>query len=108
MACREREGPFMKPTDRDMQNSVELSAVTTRDRQRPRVLCVAPAWNEGERIARVVKAVPAECVDATVVVDDGSSDQTAQYAESAGATVIRAGVNRGVGAAIRSGIDYAI
>jgi dolichol-phosphate mannosyltransferase len=75
---------------------------------RPRVLCVAPAWNEGERIARVVKAVPADWVETTVVVDDGSSDDTADYAEGAGATVIRSGANRGVGAAIRSGIDYAI
>lgn len=75
---------------------------------RPRVLCVAPAWNEGERIARVVKAVPGDWVETTVVVDDGSSDDTANYAEGAGATVIRSGANRGVGAAIRSGIDYAI
>jgi dolichol-phosphate mannosyltransferase len=75
---------------------------------RPRVLCVAPAWNEGERIARVVRAVPADSVETTVVVDDGSTDATADYAERAGATVIRAGVNRGVGAAIRRGIDFAI
>ena len=76
-------------------------------RPQPRVLCVAPAWNEGERIARVVGAVPRDLVEATVVVDDGSSDATGDYAESAGATVIRQGANRGVGAAIRAGIDYA-
>ncbi|MFP5263459.1 MAG: glycosyltransferase family 2 protein [Blastocatellia bacterium] len=74
----------------------------------PRVLCVAPAWNEGERIARVVRAVPHDAVETVVVVDDGSTDRTAGYAAGAGATVIRAGRNRGVGAAIRSGIDYAI
>jgi len=73
----------------------------------PRVLCVAPAWNEGERIAKVVKAVPGQ-VETTIVVDDGSSDDTASHAEAAGATVIRSKANRGVGAAIRSGIDYAI
>jgi len=75
---------------------------------RPRVLCIAPAWNEGERIARVVAAVPADWVETTVVVDDGSTDDTGQFAEAAGATVIRQGANKGVGAAIRSGIDYAI
>ena len=80
----------------------------TRLKAQPRVLCVAPAWNEGARIARVVEAVPGDWVETTVVVDDGSSDDTADYAEGAGATVIRSGVNRGVGAAIRSGIDYAI
>lgn len=74
----------------------------------PRVLCVAPAWNEGERIARVVKAVPRKIVETTVVVDDGSTDGTGEHARGAGATVISAGRNRGVGAAIRSGIDYAI
>src|SRR5260370_18995664 len=63
---------------------------------RPRVLCVAPAWNEGERIARVVKAVPGDWVETTVVVDDGSSDDTAGYAVAAGATVIRSRANRGV------------
>ena len=79
-----------------------------RTTARPRVLCVAPAWNEGERIARVVRAVPRELVEATVVVDDGSTDDTADHAEAGGATVIRSGANRGVGAAIRSGIDYGI
>ena len=75
--------------------------------RQPRVLCVAPAWNEGERIARVVRAVP-DSVETTVVVDDGSTDDTADHAERAGATVVRSGGNRGVGAAIRSGIDHAI
>jgi dolichol-phosphate mannosyltransferase len=75
---------------------------------RPRIVCIAPAWNEGNRIARVIGAVPSDLVEATVVVDDGSTDGTAGFAESAGATVIRAGRNRGVGAAIRSGIDYGV
>lgn len=79
----------------------------TRAQAKPRVLCIAPAWNEGERVAGVVRAVPASVVDETVVVDDGSTDNTAALAESAGAVVVRSSVNRGVGAAIRSGIDYA-
>jgi dolichol-phosphate mannosyltransferase len=102
--------------ERDFKIGVGVSEADLREarpasvstRTRPRVLCVAPAWNEGERIARVVSAVPQGHVETTVVVDDGSSDETADFAERAGATVIRAGVNRGVGAAIRSGIDYAI
>jgi dolichol-phosphate mannosyltransferase len=75
--------------------------------KRPRLLCIAPAWNEGGRIARVVRSIPAGLVDAVLVVDDGSTDDTAQRAEDAGALVVRTGTNRGVGAAIRSGIDYA-
>ncbi len=78
------------------------------DRDKPRVLCIAPAWNEGERIARVVKAVPRDAVDVVLVVDDGSTDDSAQRAESAGAVVIRQGTNRGVGAAVRAAIDYAL
>jgi dolichol-phosphate mannosyltransferase len=85
--------------------ALDLNVAT---RPLPRVLCIAPAWNEGERIARVVAAVPRDMVEATVVVDDGSSDATGDYAERAGATVIRQGNNRGVGAAIRAGIDYAL
>ncbi|HKY05151.1 MAG TPA: glycosyltransferase family 2 protein [Blastocatellia bacterium] len=76
--------------------------------ERPRVLCLAPAWNEGERIARVVKAVPRDSVESMLVIDDGSTDSTASFAETAGATVLKSPGNRGVGAAIRSGIDYAI
>lgn len=89
----------------ERKKDVQISAQT---KPRPRILCVAPAWNEGERIARVVEAVPADVVETTVVVDDGSSDNTGDLAAAAGATVIRAGRNRGVGAAIRSGIAYAI
>jgi dolichol-phosphate mannosyltransferase len=85
-----------------------LSEGGLRTNAPPRVLCVAPAWNEGERIARVVGAVPRDLVETTVVVDDGSTDDTADHAQSGGATVIRSGANRGVGAAIRSGIDYGI
>src|SRR5262249_39865489 len=91
---------------------LNLAALTPdpayRSQDQPRVLCVAPAWNEGERIARVVRAVPSDVVETTVVVDDGSADDTASHADAAGATVIRCATNRGVGAAIRSGIDYAI
>lgn len=66
-----------------------------------------PAWNEQTRIAAVVRAVPPDHVDAVVVVDDGSTDATAAAAREAGAHVIEHGRNRGVGAAIRCGIDWA-
>lgn len=81
---------------------------STRPQPKQRVLCVAPAWNEGERITRVVKSVKPGLVDSLLVVDDGSTDDTADRAETAGAAVLRSGRNRGVGAAIRSGIDHAL
>jgi dolichol-phosphate mannosyltransferase len=74
----------------------------------PRILCIAPAWNEGERIRRVIQSVPRELVEAIVVIDDGSTDDTVAYAEAAGAIVLRAPVNKGVGAALRLGFDYAL
>ena len=94
--------------DRKQKPSTLVTTAEPQPLERPRVLCVAPAWNEGERIARVVRAVPGDFVETTVVVDDGSTDDTADHAQGAGATLIRSGANRGVGAAIRSGIDHAI
>src|SRR5947209_5855410 len=107
---RRRAAPNLPMAEREHRGEQSMKASPAHDvkpRPQARVLCVAPAWNEGERIARVVEAVPQDVVEATVVVDDGSSDATGDYAERAGATVIRQGANRGVGAAIRAGIDYA-
>src|SRR5215471_14634773 len=101
------KGQFVMDTEVIAKTS-EADVSSLRKGGRARVVCVAPAWNEGERIARVVRAVPQDFVETTVVVDDGSSDDTADHAENAGAKLIRSGKNRGVGAAIRSGIDFAI
>jgi dolichol-phosphate mannosyltransferase len=73
-----------------------------------RVLIVVPAYNEQGKIGRVVTKIPKHLYDGIVVVNDCSTDDTAGEAEGAGATLISHSVNRGVGAAIRSGIDYAI
>jgi glycosyltransferase involved in cell wall biosynthesis len=43
-----------------------------------------------------------------VVIDDGSSDETATVARKAGAIVLRHTLNRGQGAALQTGIDYAL
>lgn len=73
-----------------------------------RVLAVVPAWNEAHRVAeKVLRLVPADEVDEVLLVDDGSTDDTRAVAEAAGATVITHARNRGVGAAIRTGIEYA-
>lgn len=73
-----------------------------------RVLVILPALNEASKVGKVIAKVPADIVDKVLVVDDGSTDETAQEAEEAGATVIQHKINRGVGAAIRTGIDYAL
>lgn len=72
-----------------------------------RTLAVVPALDERGKIGQVVSGLRGGLVAGVVVVDDGSSDGTGQEAEAAGASVIRHEKTRGVGAAIRSGIDHA-
>lgn len=73
-----------------------------------RVLIIVPAWNEAESIGGVI----AEIRDAlpfvdVLVVDDGSTDDTAAVARSAGAVAVRLPYNLGVGGAMRLGYRYA-
>jgi glycosyltransferase involved in cell wall biosynthesis len=71
------------------------------------VAVVIPAKDEADRIAGTVRAAAAiESVDLVVVVDDGSRDDTAQVARSAGADVTRHERNRGKGAAMQTGAAY--
>ncbi len=73
-----------------------------------RVLIIMPAWNEAGSIADVDPEVRGELPDVDVlVVDDGSTDDTAAKAGSAGATVARLPFNLGVGGAMRIGYRYA-
>jgi dolichol-phosphate mannosyltransferase len=73
-----------------------------------RILIVIPAYNEQGKIGRVVAGIPPAIVADILVVDDCSVDQTNREAREAGAMVVRHEHNMGVGAAIRSGIDYAL
>ncbi len=69
-----------------------------------RVAAVVPCKDEAERIAATVAAVAAlPQVGRVVVVDDGSSDGTAEAARAAGADVVRHERNRGKAAALRPG-----
>ncbi len=82
--------------------------MVAQETQKPRVLVVIPAYNEQGKIGRVVRKALTQAVDGIVVVDDGSRDDTAAEAAAAGAWVVRHERNAGVGAAIRTGIDYAL
>jgi len=68
---------------------------------------VIPAYNEGSIIARVAGELR-RAGYAAVVVDDGSRDGTADAAHAAGAAVVRHPFNLGQGAALQTGIDYAL
>jgi glycosyltransferase involved in cell wall biosynthesis len=70
------------------------------------VVAVIPAYQEGSRIAAVVSVARQHLP--VVVVDDGSTDDTAERSEAAGATVIRQVPNQGKGAALREGFRHAL
>lgn len=76
------------------------------------VSVVIPALNEEEAIQAQVRAIQrvldAERMDyEIIVIDDGSSDRTAERAVEAGARVLRHLENRGYGASLKTGIDAA-
>jgi len=72
------------------------------------VVAVIPAKNEAARIATTVTAVhQLDSVGLVVVVDDGSTDDTAAVARTAGALVVRHGANRGKAAALTTGAEAA-
>jgi glycosyltransferase involved in cell wall biosynthesis len=70
------------------------------------IVALIPGYNEAPRIGRVVKAT--SLFLPVIVVDDGSSDETAGMARSAGATVIVQRPNQGKGAALRVGFRRAL
>jgi len=72
----------------------------------PRIWVVIAAYNEARVIAHVVGDVARRGYH-VVVVDDGSGDGTADHAATA-AAVVRHPVNLGQGAALQTGIDYAL
>jgi polyprenyl-phospho-N-acetylgalactosaminyl synthase len=74
---------------------------------RTQIYVVIAAYNEGAVISRVVADVKRAGYP-VVVVDDGSRDATADHARSAGATVIEHPFNLGQGAALQTGIDFAV
>ena len=71
------------------------------------VYALLPAYREENRIGPVVADLLKHPVT-PLVVDDGSDDNTAGEAEAAGATVIRYTPNRGKGAALKTGFEYAL
>lgn len=71
-----------------------------------KIFAVIPAYNEATRIASVV-ADASKFVEAVIVVDDGSADDTAANAQKAGAVVLRHPDNSGAGAATMTGLEAA-
>ncbi len=76
------------------------------DRFRDKIGVLVPAYNEAENVGKVLDRIPAQSCGvetAVLVVDDGSRDDTEEVAKAHGAIVARHVINRGGGAALRTG-----
>jgi len=73
-----------------------------------KIWVVIPAYNEERNIGRVIDSLRAEGWRNLLVVDDGSSDRTAEIARRKGAEVLVHQKNLGLGAALRSGFRRAL
>ena len=69
------------------------------------VVALIPALNEGVTIQQVIDGIRMH-VQSVVVVDDGSTDDTAARARASGATVVSHDTTRGKGSAVRSGLTH--
>lgn len=74
--------------------------------ERNSVWIVIPAYNEDSAIQSVIESVRTAGYENVLVVDDGSRDNTAAKAKGAGADVLTHLINRGQGAALKTGIEY--
>jgi Glycosyl transferase family 2 len=111
-------GLILRALSQAARNSRQLSAVleglaweefrqaTLPERFRGKVAILVPAYNEAENVGYVLDRMPAEVCGvqtAVLVVDDGSKDGTGDVAVGHGAIVARHVINRGGGAALRTG-----
>ena len=72
-----------------------------------KVCAVIPAYNEAATIGEIIQETK-KYVDKVFIVDDASVDNTAEVATENGAEVIRHNINRGIGAAQRTGYTVAM
>jgi len=77
-----------------------------------KLVVTIPAYNEEKTIAKVIKEIPKKIQGINsieiIVIDDGSTDNTAKIAEEAGAIVLKHHGNRGLAAAFKTGLDAAL
>ena len=83
-------------------NPVSIASESTQ--RMPKIVAAIPCFNEARFIGSVVVRAK-KFVDSVIVIDDGSTDATAEIAAAAGADVYQHGRNQGYGAAIRSAIE---
>jgi glycosyltransferase involved in cell wall biosynthesis len=72
-----------------------------------KIVIVIPAYNESPVLAEVISAIKKKGYHNIIVVDDGSSDNTYEVAKGAGVIALKHFLNRGKGAAIKTGLEAA-
>lgn len=85
-----------------MTNSLKKAESSERSR---RISAVVPAFNEEANVGRVLKVLlSSKYLDEVILVDDGSSDKTAEVGEKLGVKVIKLSENKGKGNAMKQGL----
>lgn len=73
----------------------------------PDTVVLVPMYNEAEVVGSVITEL-LTCFSNVVVIDDGSTDDSAEIARACGVRVIQHSVNLGQGAALATGLEYAL
>ncbi len=87
-------------------NAPELNGETPRP-----IVLFMPAHNEEDSVGQCIRRVPEEVLGHpvhTLIIDDGSSDRTAEIARKEGAEVVSFETNQGLGAGVRYGLSHAL
>ncbi len=72
-----------------------------------KIFIIIPAWNEEKNITNVLSSL-IEKYQNVIIVDDGSNDKTIEIAKQFPVTILKHIINRGQGAALQTGNEYAI
>ncbi|MCX7881206.1 MAG: glycosyltransferase family 2 protein, partial [Patescibacteria group bacterium] len=75
--------------------------------KKDKVFIIIPAFNEEKAIGSVIASIKKEGWKNIIVVDDGSEDETFEKAKREKVIVLRHILNRGKGAAVKTGVEYA-
>jgi len=76
--------------------------------KKQKIYIIIPAFNEAASIGKVIKDLLSSGYENIIVIDDGSVDKTAAIVKKFDILLVRHPVNMGPGAAIKTGIDFAL
>lgn len=76
--------------------------------KKEKIIVLIPAYNEEGKTAKIIPRIDKGLVDEVVVINDGSTDKTPYEVSEAGAKALHHNERLGIGAAIRTGIKYAL